>query len=65
VKLFYTTQIRNQNLTASQVSRRFNVAYLTAKSMLRRIDAIRREMPEMAERLERSLRDLANGNGRD
>ena len=60
VKLFYATQIRTQNLTASQVSRRFNVAYLTAKSMLRRIEALKKEMPEMAERLDRSLRDLAN-----
>jgi|TARA_R100000322_G_scaffold31813_4_gene20457 hypothetical protein len=65
VKLFYATQIRNQNLTASQVSRRFSVAYLTAKSMLRRIDALKREMPEMADRLERSLRDLAASNARN
>lgn len=65
VKLFYATQIRNQNLTASQVSRRFDVAYLTAKSMLRRIEALRREMPEMADRLERSLRDLAGSNTRN
>lgn len=64
VKLFYATQIRNQNLTASQVSRRFNVAYLTAKSMLRRIDDMKREMPDMANRLERSLRDLANNGSR-
>lgn len=65
VKLFYATQIRNQNLTASQVSRRFNVAYLTAKSMLRRIDALKREMPEMADRLEKSLRDLASSSARN
>ncbi len=58
VKLFYATQIREQKLTASQVSRRFNVAYLTAKSMLRRIEAMKREMPEMAQRLERQLREL-------
>jgi hypothetical protein len=65
VKLFYVTQIRNQNLTASQVSRRFSVAYLTAKSMLRRIDTLKREMPEMADRLERSLRDLAASSARN
>lgn len=59
VKLFYAIEIRNQNLTASQVSRRFNVAYLTAKSMLKRIDAMKREMPDMAMRLEQQLRDLA------
>jgi len=39
--------------------------YLTAKSMLRRIEALKREMPEMAERLERSLRDLASGGTRN
>lgn len=60
VKLFYATEIRNQSLTASQVSRRFNVAYLTAKSMLKRIEAMKREMPDMAMRLEQQLRDLAN-----
>jgi len=60
VKLFYATQIREQKLTASQVSRRFNVAYLTAKSMLRRIEAMKREMPEMAQRLERQLRELGS-----
>ena len=60
VKLFYATQIRKQNLTASQVSRRFDVAYLTAKSMLHRVDALKREMPEMADRLEQSLRELAS-----
>lgn len=59
VKLFYATEIRNQTLTASQVSRRFNVAYLTAKSMLKRVEALKREMPDMAERLEKQLRDLA------
>jgi len=47
------------------VSRRFDVAYLTAKSMLRRIEALRQEMPEMADRLERSLRDLAGSNTRN
>lgn len=63
VKLFYAVEIRNQNLTASQVSRRFNVAYLTAKSMLRRVAALKREMPDMAQRLELQLRDLAkNGS---
>jgi ribosomal protein L37AE/L43A len=60
VKLFYAIQIRNQSLTASQVSRRFSVAYLTAKSMLKRIDAMKQEMPDMAMRLEQQLRDLAN-----
>lgn len=59
VKLFYATEIRNQTLTASQVSRRFNVAYLTAKSMLKRVEALKREMPEMAQRLESQLRELA------
>lgn len=60
VKLFYATQIKEQKLTASQVSRRFNVAYLTAKSMLRRIEAMKQEMPEMAQRLERQLRELGS-----
>lgn len=59
VKLFYAIEIRNQRLTASQVSRRFSVAYLTAKSMLTRIEALKRDMPEMADRLDRELRELA------
>ncbi|MDP1626165.1 transposase [Parvibaculum sp.] len=63
VKLFYATEIRKQNLTASQVSRRFNVAYLTAKSMLQRVEALKRDMPEMAQRLEDQLRALAGPAG--
>lgn len=59
VKLFHAVEIRQQRLTASQVSRRFNVAYLTAKSMLARIEALKRDMPEMTARLEKQLRDLA------
>jgi len=59
VKLFHAIEIRQQRLTASQVSRRFNVAYLTAKSMLARIEALKRDMPEMTARLEKQLRGLA------
>ncbi|WP_245545189.1 hypothetical protein [Parvibaculum lavamentivorans] len=52
-------------MTASQVSRRFDVAYLTAKSMLRRVEALKREMPEMAMRLETQLRRLAAGSSQN
>ncbi|ABS61685.1 hypothetical protein Plav_0062 [Parvibaculum lavamentivorans DS-1] len=65
VKLFYAIEIRGQRLTASQVSRRFDVAYLTAKSMLRRVEALKREMPEMAMRLETQLRRLAAGSSQN
>lgn len=65
VRLFYITRIANRRLTPSQVSRRYGVAYLTAKSMLRRMEAIQLEMPEMMARLEKSLRDLDGDTRRD
>lgn len=64
VKLFHAVEIRNQRLTASQVSRRFSVAYLTAKSMLARIEALKRDMPGMTTRLDEQLRALADGTFR-
>jgi hypothetical protein len=65
VKFFHLTHIANRTLTASQVSRRYNVAYLTAKSMLRRIEAMKADRPEMMERLETLLRDLEKETGQD
>ncbi len=63
VKFYHLTHIANRTLTASQVSRRYNVAYLTAKSMLRRIEAMKTDRPEMMERLETLLRDLEKEAG--
>lgn len=63
VKFFHLTHIANRTLTASQVSRRYNVAYLTAKSMLRRIEAMKSDRPDMMARLEALLRDLENEAG--
>lgn len=51
VRLYYLTRIRGQQLSNSQVSRKLSVAYLTARSMLERLDAMEREQPEMARRL--------------
>jgi len=62
VRLFHAVEIKKQSLTPSQVSRRYNVAYLTAKSMLERVGALRREMPDMADRLEMQLRTLFDSN---
>ncbi|MBA4208276.1 MAG: hypothetical protein C0454_01970 [Parvibaculum sp.] len=59
VRLFHTIYIMNRPLTASQISRRYDVAFLTAKSMLRRLEAMKRDAPEMMARLEELLRDLA------
>lgn len=60
VRLFHLTQILGHSFNPPQVSRRFGVAYLTAESMLKRVEALKHEMPEMAERLEALLRELAS-----
>lgn len=60
VRLFHATQIAGQSFNPPQVSRRFGVAYLTAESMLQRVEALKDDMPEMAARLEAMLRDLAS-----
>jgi hypothetical protein len=49
--LFHAQEIRRQRLSVSQVSRKLGVSYLTAKSMLQRLDELREKMPAMAERL--------------
>jgi len=51
VRLYYLTRLRGQQLSNSQVSRKLSVAYLTARSMLERLDAMEREQPDMARRL--------------
>lgn len=60
VRLFHSTQILGHSFNPPQVSRRFGVAYLTAESMLKRVEALKHDMPEMTERLEMSLRELAS-----
>jgi hypothetical protein len=59
VVLFHTQEIRKQRLSVSQVSRKLGVSYLTAKSMLRRLDDLRATMPDMVERMRRQLQDLS------
>ncbi|HEY4345564.1 MAG TPA: hypothetical protein VGN05_14535 [Parvibaculum sp.] len=58
VVLFHAQEIRRQRLSVSQVSRKLGVSYLTAKSMLQRLDELREKMPDMAERMKRQLLDL-------
>lgn len=57
--LFNAQEIRRQRLSVSQVSRKLGVSYLTAKSMLQRLDELREKMPDMAERMRHQLADLA------
>lgn len=57
--LFHAQEIRHQRLSVSQVSRRLGVGYLTAKSMITRLDSLRAEMPEIAERLKARLLEVA------
>ncbi|MEG9284523.1 hypothetical protein [Aerococcus urinae] len=61
VSLFHTQEVRRQRPSVSQVSRRLGVSYLTAKSMLRRLDELRSEMPAMAERMRHQLIELSTG----
>lgn len=61
VSLFHTQEVRRQRPSVSQVSRRLGVSYLTAKSMLRRLDELRSEMPAMAERMRHQLIELSAG----
>ncbi|MDR3499076.1 MAG: transposase [Parvibaculum sp.] len=61
VSLFHTQEVRRQRPSVSQVSRRLGVSYLTAKSMLRRLDELRSEMPAMAERMRHHLIELSAG----
>ena len=60
VRLFHSTQILGHTFSPPHVSRRFGVAYLTAESMLKRVEALKHDMPEVTERLEASLRELAS-----
>lgn len=57
--LFHAQEIRRQRLSVSQVSRKLGVSYLTAKSMLQRLDELREKMPAMAERLKQQLLDVS------
>lgn len=57
--LYHALEVRKQRLSISQVSHKLNVSYLTAKSMLRRLDQMKAEMPEMADRLRSQLIDLS------
>ncbi|KAB7738563.1 hypothetical protein F2P47_16760 [Parvibaculum sedimenti] len=57
--LFHAFEVRKQRLSVSQVSHKLNVSYLTAKSMLQRLDQLKTEMPEMADRLRSQLIDLS------
>ncbi len=59
VVLFHTQEVRGQRLSISQVSHKLGVSYLTAKSMLQRLDQLRTGMPDMAERFRGQLSELA------
>lgn len=59
IVLFHAQEIRRQRLSVSQVSRKLGVSYLTARSMLQRLDDLREKMPEMADRMRRQLASLA------
>jgi hypothetical protein len=59
VVLFHAQEIRRQRLSVSQVSRKLGVSYLTAKSMLQRLDELREKMPEMADRMRHQLAELS------
>ena len=59
VRLFSMIEVSGVSLTISQVSRRFDVAHLTAENMLKRLEELKREMPETAMRLDVLLRELA------
>lgn len=59
VVLFHTQEVRRQRPSVSQVSRKLGVSYLTAKSMLSRLDELRAVMPDMATRLKSQLVDLS------
>lgn len=61
VRLFSMIEVSGVPLTISQVSRRFDVAHLTAENMLKRLTDLKREMPETAMRLDALLRELALG----
>lgn len=59
IVLFHTQEVRRQRPSVSQVSRKLGVSYLTAKSMLKRLDDLRAVMPDMADRLKSQLVDLS------
>lgn len=59
VRLFNMTQVGGLELTISQVSRRFDVAHLTAENMLKRVEELKVGMPEMSDRLEGLLREFS------
>ncbi len=59
VVLFHMQEIRRQRPSVSQVSRKLGVSYLTAKSMLKRLDDLRAKMPDMADRLRQQLVELS------
>lgn len=59
VMLFHTQEVRRQRPSVSQVSRKLGVSYLTAKSMLKRLDDLRAIMPDMSDRLKSQLVDLS------
>lgn len=61
VRLFNMIEVSGASLSISQVSRRFDVAHLTAENMLKRLSDLKREMPQTAMRLHAALRDLACG----
>lgn len=63
VRLFNMMQVGGVSLSISQVSRRFDVAHLTAENMLKRIGEMQAEMPEMSARLGELLREFPRDAG--
>lgn len=61
VVLLHIQEVRRQRPSISQVSRKLGVSYLTAKSMLLRLDELRATMPAMSERIRSQLLDLSLG----
>ncbi|HAC57724.1 MAG TPA: hypothetical protein DCF73_05150 [Rhodobiaceae bacterium] len=61
VRLFNMVEVGGLSPTISQVSRRFCVAHLTAENMLKRLDELKSEMPQMSARLDRFLREIQRG----
>ncbi|MFN4353736.1 transposase [Parvibaculum sp.] len=61
VRLFHLIEVAGTPLTISQVSRRFDVAHLTAENMLKRISELKEKMPGMTTRLKGLLSELPRG----
>lgn len=61
VRLFNMVEVGGMSPTISQVSRRFDVAHLTAENMLKRLAELKSEMPQTSARLDWLLREMQRG----